>query len=75
MASHILISCICIYLIYSLVGNCQKTCLYLISAGLNTGLYRQVRLRGVDGEFADGTLGHLEAATVMNVSDWREKNP
>lgn len=59
---------------YSLVRKCQKTCLYLISAGFNTGLYRQVRLRGIDGEFADGTLEHLEAATVMNVSDWKEKN-
>lgn len=46
----------------------------LICAGLDAGLRGQVGLEGVGGEGADGVLRHLEAAAVVNVSDWKEKN-
>ena len=46
----------------------------LICAGLDAGLRGQVGLEGVGGEGADGVLRHLEAAAVVNVSDWKEEN-
>ena len=46
----------------------------LICAGLDAGLCGQVGLEGVGGEGADGVLRHLEAAAVVNVSDWKEEN-
>lgn len=54
--------------------NLRELIQNLICAGLDAGLRGQVGLEGVGGEGADGVLRHLEAAAVVNVSDWKEKN-